>query len=314
MLKKIILCALFAFGFQPLYATETTDKTDRLMDWAEATFYELFSPGGQTSQTIVIDDPNSPFIGEWYYRFYPQTGDFIALKNKTDIYLLGGIFGDQPTRVDSLDNLLQNVPKEGNCNNVPLPTAGQVAEYDINDIAENLKGTLIATIKESTSTKLVIEQSIIGENKTVKTTETSTFKIIDNFLFETKNVTVSNQTGFNISSTLSYEPDILRGPRLVYCQGTDWQATKSVATATLTPSLGTARPEDAPLSRGKVNAIEIDLNTAAGTFKTVKETIYDDDGERTERWISIDNGLVILERVTNKDNTLSSIQILKLIR
>jgi len=308
MLKKqLLIIAALLFNTQALKADIKSD-TDRLIDWGEASFYPFFSAGGQVSQDFIIDDVNSPFVGRWYYRFYPQTGAFIALRNEQDIYVLGGAFGGDLTLIDSLENLLKTLPAEGSCVKVAQPQQNTVAEYDINNIEEAIdNGRLVLTFKEFNSTRSVIENQIISEDKTITATETQIFEIKNNQLFLTKDSTVSDQTLIDITSTFEYAPPILVSPVLEYCQGQSWQTNASTVTTT-------GRPAPVKISKGKTNAINIEITVSAGKFNTIKQTIVDEDGDKMESWIAIDSGLTILKRESNKAGLLTFIQTLKAIR
>lgn len=77
--------------------------TERLLNWAETTFPQYF-PSHQGTQSI---EP-------WLFRFYPESQVYAGV-NKSDnsVYVLGGSFGDTPTRIDSLVNLMTQVNNSG---------------------------------------------------------------------------------------------------------------------------------------------------------------------------------------------------------
>ncbi len=310
------LCfAILAFLSLNSVKADVNTDTDRLIDWAEATFYDFFSAGGQQSQSLVIEDPNSPFVGRWYYRFYPHTANFIALRNEQDIYLYGGVFGNQLSFIDSLGNLLKTIPPANQCVNVPQPKQGVVAEYQINNIAEGIdNGTLVDTFTSVSPTGSVIDSQIIGQDKTITVKEIQVFEIKENQLFLSQTDTTSNQALIDITSTLKYDPAILVQPALVYCEGQRWQTNKATLTSSLNPGSGTSRPSPVQIKTGKVNAVNVNITIPAGTFSTVKQTIVDDNGGKIESWIAIENGLVVLKRESNKEGFLIFTQILKNIR
>ncbi|GEM_PF-4891190 len=76
-------------------------NSDRLFDWAENKYPELFSPAQQPSITV----PN------WYYRYYPATNNYVGVNSAGDVYVLGDIFNGL-LRIDTLAALLIRVDNE----------------------------------------------------------------------------------------------------------------------------------------------------------------------------------------------------------
>lgn len=90
-------------------ATEETISTfisdlsneNRLLDWAETNYPDLFSPMGMTKTDIA----------GWVYRTYSSTGTAAGIQNGRDVYVTGGVFSEFGTLVyiDTLTALLAEV-------------------------------------------------------------------------------------------------------------------------------------------------------------------------------------------------------------
>ncbi|WP_297326089.1 hypothetical protein, partial [Nitrosomonas sp.] len=97
-MKQLIMsvCTCLLLSNTHFAAADTASDTEILLNWAENTYPQYF-PTHQVTQTI---DP-------WIYRFYPETGIYAGV-NKTDnnVYALGGPWGDTPTLIDTLPNLV----------------------------------------------------------------------------------------------------------------------------------------------------------------------------------------------------------------
>ncbi|TXI29345.1 MAG: hypothetical protein E6Q60_04320 [Nitrosomonas oligotropha] len=104
-MKRLILsaCAFVLIAhIQFAFATTSTD-TEKLLNWAEKTFPQFF-PSPQATQNI---EP-------WLFRYYPETGVYAGV-NKSDnaVYVLGGPWGNNPTLIDTLANLISQVDSSG---------------------------------------------------------------------------------------------------------------------------------------------------------------------------------------------------------
>ncbi len=104
-MKRLILsgCAFVLLCHSHLIYADTGSDTEKILNWAENTYPEIFS-GHQATQNI---EP-------WLYRHYPETGIYAGVnKNDNGVYLLGGIWGDQPTYIDTLANLIAHIDSLG---------------------------------------------------------------------------------------------------------------------------------------------------------------------------------------------------------
>lgn len=63
----------------------TQEDADRLFNWAEDTYPDLFSPSGQSSDEDAT--------GVWYYRYYPDSSNYVGVNNADEVWVLGDVFG-----------------------------------------------------------------------------------------------------------------------------------------------------------------------------------------------------------------------------
>lgn len=115
MKKTLSLLFLFFLVSQSLYA-ETHGDADTLFNWAENQYSKLFSPADQPSQTFE----------SWYFRYYPDTDNYVGVNIDGDVYVFGDIFGGL-WYIDTLQSLLSNVWTGLTCppeNAAPLDSAG----------------------------------------------------------------------------------------------------------------------------------------------------------------------------------------------
>ena len=103
--KQLILttCALVLLVNTNLALSDTASDAETLLNWAEKTFPEFF-PSNQATQNI------EPFL----FRHYPATDIYVGVnQNDNGVYGLGGIWGNNPTFIDSLPNLLDQIANSG---------------------------------------------------------------------------------------------------------------------------------------------------------------------------------------------------------
>lgn len=137
-MKRLIMsvCTFLLLGNIHFAAADTASDTEILLNWAQNTYPQYF-PSHQTTQNI---DP-------WIFRFYPETGLHAGV-NKTDnnVYVLGGPWGDTPTVIDTLPNLM-TLANAGNssipaCNTANAP-AGLVYTQSGNVVNVTTNGQCI---------------------------------------------------------------------------------------------------------------------------------------------------------------------------
>lgn len=108
----LTLLAQIHFAF-----ADTASDTDMVLNWAENNYPGLF-PGHQATQSI----------NPWLFRFYPDTGIYAGVNtNNNNFYVLGGPWGNTPTLIETLPNLVGLVQSSGGdggisaCNTVNVP-------------------------------------------------------------------------------------------------------------------------------------------------------------------------------------------------
>ena len=110
-MKQLILsaCAFILLGNIHFASAETANDTETLLNWAENTYPQYF-PNHQITQSI------EPLL----YRFYPDTGIYAGVnRNDNNAYVLGGPWGDNPTLIDSLSDLIVQIANSGGNSSIP---------------------------------------------------------------------------------------------------------------------------------------------------------------------------------------------------
>lgn len=138
----VAVSALFMFGNAHFASADLASDTERLLNWAETT-YPNFFPTHQVTQSI---DP-------WLFRYYPDTKIYAGVnKTNNDVYVLGGQWGDNPTRIASLAELIAQVPP-GPDNNTACDTANVPAgmSYSQNGNVVNIATNGCIVLPENTN-------------------------------------------------------------------------------------------------------------------------------------------------------------------
>ncbi|MEI2768615.1 MAG: hypothetical protein V9E86_09065 [Nitrosomonas sp.] len=95
------VCGIFlTCNFNFVFADVVSD-TERVLNWLEITNPQIFSshPTTQTS------------IEPWLFRHYPEAGVYAGInKNDNGAYVIGGPWGSAPVLVDSLSDLVSQIP------------------------------------------------------------------------------------------------------------------------------------------------------------------------------------------------------------
>jgi hypothetical protein len=119
----------------PLAAASLT--ASQLMDWAEATFPQLFPASGKADGVLT------PYT----YRYYPATGNYIgvtASEASPGVYLYGNIARWQIVRVGAMNDYLCNVTPSA-CTTLAVPGAPAISSA----VAGNASATLNVTAPTS---------------------------------------------------------------------------------------------------------------------------------------------------------------------
>ncbi len=97
-MKQIILsaCTFLLLGNIHFASADIDSDSEILLNWAENNYSQYF-PNHQVTQKI---DP-------WIFRFYPDTGIYAGVnRGDNNVYVLGGPWGNNPTLIDTLPNLM----------------------------------------------------------------------------------------------------------------------------------------------------------------------------------------------------------------
>ncbi|MDV6344203.1 hypothetical protein [Nitrosomonas sp. Is37] len=117
-IKQFILsaCSLALLSSFNFASADTASDAEILLNWAENTYPEFF-PSHQATQSI---EP-------WLFRYYPEVGIYAGV-NKTDngIYVLGGPWGNNPTFIDSLPNMITHIVNLGGNGSIPACNTANV--------------------------------------------------------------------------------------------------------------------------------------------------------------------------------------------
>lgn len=117
-MKAFILsiCTVILVGNSHFAAADTASDTEILLTWAENTYPQLF-PSHQVTQKI---EP-------WLYRYYPESQIYAGV-NKSDntVYVLGGIFGNTPAKIDTLANVISQINSSGGNGSIAACDASKI--------------------------------------------------------------------------------------------------------------------------------------------------------------------------------------------
>lgn len=109
------LCMFLLLGSQHVSAA-TSAELEALFNGAES-IYPQFFPDHQITQKI------SP----WTFRFYPTTGIYVGEKDN-EIFVLGGVFGDNAVFIDTAPNLIAKIVSSGGNTGVPNCDTSNIPE------------------------------------------------------------------------------------------------------------------------------------------------------------------------------------------
>ncbi|GKS69190.1 hypothetical protein W03_11940 [Nitrosomonas sp. PY1] len=97
------ICGAFlTCNFNSAFADVVSD-TERVLNWLEMSNPQIFSSHPTTQASI---EP-------WLFRYYPEAGIYTGVnKNDKAAYVIGDSWGSTPALIDSLSNLVNQIPKE----------------------------------------------------------------------------------------------------------------------------------------------------------------------------------------------------------
>ncbi len=104
----LFVCTLFLLINTHSAFSGIASDTETILNWSEKTYPELF-PSHQATQSI---EP-------WLFRYYPESGIYAGVnQNENAIYVLGGVWGSNPTFIDNLSNLINQIGNSGGDGNI----------------------------------------------------------------------------------------------------------------------------------------------------------------------------------------------------
>ena len=179
-MKRFILlaCAIILITrFQLAFATPASD-TDKLLNWAEKNFPQFF-PSHQATQNI---EP-------WLFRYYPETNVYAGV-NKSDqnVYVLGGPWGNNPARIDTLTNLINQVDISG--------SSGSIAACDTADAISGVFYSQSGNVVTVTSNGQCVLAPDLSKTNLCKIPQQTAASGIS--LLSSNTVTSSNITGLEV--------------------------------------------------------------------------------------------------------------------
>ncbi len=140
-MKQLILsaCTVTLLSSIHFASADTASDTETLLNWAENTYPQFF-PNHQTTQSI---EP-------WLFRYYPDTGVYAGVqKYENNVYVLGGPWGNNPTLIAALPDLIVQITDSGGngsipaCNTANVP-AGMSFTQNGNAVNVTTNGSCIA--------------------------------------------------------------------------------------------------------------------------------------------------------------------------
>ncbi len=137
-MNKIAIFCLLLF-YLSVGLADTVSDSNRLFNWAETKYPQLFSPGGAESFEL---------LGYWV-RYYPQTDTYVGTQNNS-VYVYGDVFGGL-LYINELDVLMQDVERAGSTVNLsdylPLQVGNSwnFIEYTASDTTEFSRHQILAT-------------------------------------------------------------------------------------------------------------------------------------------------------------------------
>ncbi len=296
--SKIIFFILFSIFSVTTYAV--VDDANRLMNWAEQTFPDLFAP---PSPTLTADP-------DWQYRVYEDTNTAVGVSGGK-VFVTGGpfsTFGDIK-EIGTLADLLVQGPDSNpstnggaGCVTPNLPQVGKSYKYNIQgQIAGEItidylqvSNTFVKTktvtnfpSSPASSTDSIISQTLQREGNLIKTT-----------LIETQ----ANTSVGALTTKISYNPAYVISV-IEFCQGASYANNDSTQTVeTIIPGLpfgAGAITQASPKDTFTIAAVNESISVPAGTFNTVKVT----STNNSTVWTDINGGFLVKQITTGQDGS-----------
>ncbi|MCH9638301.1 MAG: hypothetical protein K0U40_02300 [Betaproteobacteria bacterium] len=175
-IKLLVLSigSLFLMSNMHSAFSDTATDAETLLNWAEKTFPQFF-PSNQATQNI------EPFL----FRHYPETDIYVGVnQNDNGVYGLGGIWGNNPTFIDNLPNLLGQISNSGGngdiaaCDTTNTP-AGISYSQSGNVISVTTNGQCVSVPDLNTTSICQVPQQTIASGISVLSSNTVTSSRMD---------------------------------------------------------------------------------------------------------------------------------------
>ncbi len=170
--------ALILFTHVQWVAADTASDTERLLNWAENTYPQFF-PSRQATQSI---EP-------WLFRYYPESGVYAGVnKGDSNVYVMGGPWGNSPTIIDTLPHLIGVVDGSGG--------NSSIAACDPSKVPAGVNYSQSGNVVTVTTNGCVVMSDINNTNLCTPPRQSAPSGIS---LLSTNTVTSSNLTGITVS-------------------------------------------------------------------------------------------------------------------
>ncbi len=170
----LFVCTLFLLINTHSAFSGIASDTETILNWSEKTYPELF-PSHQATQSI---EP-------WLFRYYPESGIYAGVnQNENAIYVLGGVLGSNPTFIDNLSNLINQIGNSGGDGNIAAcettnTPAGIVYSQSGNVISVSSNGQCIIAPELSNTNICKVPQQTAASGISVLSSNTVTSSKIE---------------------------------------------------------------------------------------------------------------------------------------
>ncbi len=170
----LFVCTLFLLINTHSAFSGIASDTETILNWSEKTYPELF-PSHQATQSI---EP-------WLFRYYPESGIYAGVnQNENAIYVLGGVWGSNPTFIDNLSNLINQIGNSGGDGNIAAcdttnTPAGIVYSQSGNVISVSSNGQCIIAPELSNTNICKVPQQTAASGISVLSSNTVTSSKIE---------------------------------------------------------------------------------------------------------------------------------------
>jgi len=190
-IKQLLLsaCTFFLLCNTHSVLADTASDTEALLNWAEKTYPGIF-PSHQATQNI---EP-------WLYRYYPESGIYAGVnKNDNSVYALGGPWGNNPTVIDTLANLISKIDNSGG--------SGGIAACDTTNVLPGVTYSQSGNVVTVTSNGQCVTAPALTNTNLCQVPKQTTASGIS--LLSSNTITASSIVGVSIPGSPSLFQDII---------------------------------------------------------------------------------------------------------